>query len=213
MGVAHVGDDGDIGPHHLAQIAYLAEVVHARLDHRCLMLRRKPQQRQGRADIVVEVGLCFQGIVPPGQNGRHHLLGGGLSRRAGDLHHRQGKAAAIPRRQRLQRKAGIRHLYIELAGLHRLRHAGCQAAGGTGGQGAVDIGVAVEPLARQRDKKLSIRGGAAVSGNAGNDGGAVSGEQLAAHGGAQRRHGAGAHSCAAFRSASESSTIFSHRSA
>ena len=59
MGVAHVGDDGNIGPYHLAQIAYLAEVVHARLDHRRLMLRRKTQQRQGRADIVVEIGLCL----------------------------------------------------------------------------------------------------------------------------------------------------------
>ena len=60
VGVADIGDHGDIRPHHLAQIPDLPKVVHACLDHRRLMLRRQAQEGQGRADVVVEILRRFQ---------------------------------------------------------------------------------------------------------------------------------------------------------
>ncbi len=39
--------NGDVGPHHLAQIPDLPEVVHAGLDHRRLMLRLRPSRVRG----------------------------------------------------------------------------------------------------------------------------------------------------------------------
>lgn len=55
MGVANIGDHGNVGPYHAPQIRDLPEVVHTGLNHSGLMLRLQPQQRQRRADIVIEV--------------------------------------------------------------------------------------------------------------------------------------------------------------
>lgn len=62
-------------------------MVHARFDHRRLMAGIQPQQGLGRADVIVEIGLGFQGPEMPGQHRGDHLLGGGLSGGAGDLYH------------------------------------------------------------------------------------------------------------------------------
>ena len=192
MGIAHVGDNGDIGPHQSAQIAYLAKVVHARLDDRSLVLRRQVQQSQRRADVVVVVGLSLQGIVPLGQDGGHHLLGRGLAGGAGDLHHGQSEAAAIPSSQGAQGQTGVLHQHVGLMGQQLIRTAGRQAAFCAAGEGGVNIGVAVEALAGQGDKQLARRDGAAVGGDAGNGGGAVL-QQRTAHGGAYLLNGTGNH--------------------
>ena len=55
MGVAHVGDNGNIRPHQSAQILDFTKVVHAGLDNCRLMLRPQAKERQGRTDIVVEI--------------------------------------------------------------------------------------------------------------------------------------------------------------
>ena len=211
VGVAHVGDDRDIRPHHLAQIAYLAEVVHARLDDRRLMLRHQPQQRQRRADVVVEVPLRAQGVVPLREHRGDHLLGGGLSGGAGDLHHRQVKFVAGPRRQRLQRQPRVRHPDVKLPRQQRLRRCCRQAARRAALQRLADVGVAVEPFAHQWDEQLPRLHRPAVGSDAG-DGRAAVLQQRAAHGGAYLPRCTGHHVRAAFRAASDSSTILSHRS-
>ena len=192
VGIAHVGDNGDIGPHQSAQIAYLAKVVHARLDDRSLVLRRQVQQSQRRADVVVVVGLSLQGIVPLGQDGGHHLLGRGLAGGAGDLHHGQSEAAAIPGSQGAQGQTGVLHQHVGLMGQQLVWTAGRQAALCAAGEGGVNIGVAVEALAGQGDKQLARRDGAAVGGDAGNGGGAVL-QHRTAHGGAYLLNGTGNH--------------------
>ena len=115
MSVAHIGDDGHGGAHHFAQVADLAKVVHAGLDDGSLMLRRKVQQRQGGADGVVEVGLRFQRGKPLTQHGGDHLLGGGLSGAAGDLHHGDSEFVPIPRCQRFQGFQRVGHLNVEFS--------------------------------------------------------------------------------------------------
>ena len=60
MGIAHIGDDGHIGAHHVAQVADLVKMIHARFNDSGLMGIIKAQQRLGRADGVIEVGLRFQ---------------------------------------------------------------------------------------------------------------------------------------------------------
>ena len=116
VGVADVSDHGDGGLHQAAHIADLAEVVHARFDHRRLMAGLQPQQGLGRADVVVEIGLGFQGAEMPGQHRGDHLLGGGLSGGAGDLHHGDVVQTAVPGGQRTQSQRGILDLNIKLAG-------------------------------------------------------------------------------------------------
>ena len=212
MGVAHVGDNGHGGPYHLAQIADLAEVVHAGLNDGGLMLRREVQQRHRRADGVVEVGLGLQRGKPLAQHGGDHLLGGGLSGAAGDLHHGNIKLRPIPRRQRLQRFQRVGHLNVELVfqqggGLFR-----CQAACRAALQRRVQIVVAVEPFAHQRDEQRPVGDTAAVGGDLGHHRAALL-QQRAAHGGAQLLYGAAGHLYSAFLALMESSTIFSHRSA
>ena len=187
-------------------------MVHARLDDRRLMLRGKLQQRQGRADVVIEVGLGLEGAEAPPQHTGDHLLGGGLSRRAGDLHHRQGKPAAIPKGQRLQRQTGVRHLNVKLPRQQCVRCPGRQAARRAGFQRLADVSVAVEPLPYQRHEQCSLRNAAAVGGHPG-DGNIAALQQRAAHGIAYLPYRAGCHARSAFLAARDSSTILSHRSA
>ena len=186
-------------------------MVHARLDDRRLMLRPKAQQRQGRADVVVEIGLGLEGAEAPPQHTGDHLLGGGLSGRAGDLHHRQVKFSAIPACQRLQRQPGVLHLNIEFPRQQHLRRLRRQAARRAGLQRFANVGVSVEPLSHQRHEQRSRRNAAAVGGHLG-DGSIAALQQHAAHSSAYLPYRAGRHARSAFLAARDSSTILSHSS-
>ena len=165
VGVADVGDDGDVRLDHLPQIADLAEVVHARLDDRRLMLRRQLEQRQGRADVVVEILRRLQGAIPGGQHRRDHLLGGGLPHAAGDLDKGYIEPLPVRLRQGLQSQTGVLHLNVEFVRAQRLRKSGAQTARRAGVQRHVDEAVSVEILARQRDEQASLPDLPAVSGH------------------------------------------------
>lgn len=128
MGVAHVGDDGNIGPYHLAQIAYLAEVVHARLDDGGAVLRRQAQERQRRADVVVVIGLGLKRLEALGQHRGDHLLRRRLAGGTGDLHDREREAPTVPRSERAQGEQRVVHKNVELAGLQRSGRVHGQAA-------------------------------------------------------------------------------------
>ena len=212
MCVAYIGDNGHGGTHHLAQIANFAEVVHAGLDDGGLMCQGEIQQRHGRADGVVEVGLRFQRGKPLAQDSGDHLLGGGLSGAAGDLHHGDSKSLPIPRRQRFQGFQRVGYLNIELIWQQGSGLFGRQAARRAALQRRVQIVVAVEPLTHQRDKQRPGGDAAAVGGDLCHHRAAFL-QQRAAHGGAQLLYGAAGHLYSAFLASMESSTIFSHRSA
>ena len=211
VGVAHVGDNGDIRPYHLAQIPYLPKVVHARLDHRRLVLRHEPQQRQRRADVVVEVPLRPQRLVFLRQHCGDHLLGGSLAHGAGHLYHRQPELPPVPGGQCLQRQPRVGHLNVKLPRQQCLRRFCRQASRRPGLQRLFDIGVAVEAFPHQRDEQRFLRHAAAVGGHVAHRRAAAL-QHRAAHRGADGLYRQRHHARAAFRAASDSSTIFSHNS-
>ena len=52
-----IGDQGDLGPRQARQGADFAGVVHAHFKHAKIARRRRAGQRQGRADMIVEIAL------------------------------------------------------------------------------------------------------------------------------------------------------------
>ena len=194
MGVADVGDDGDVRPHHLPQVADLSEVVHARLNHRRLVLRGKAQQRQGRADVVVKVP---RRLVDPQTGPQHrgdHLLGGGLPHAAGDLDEGNGEPVPVSGGQGPQGQTGVRHLDVEFIGTHRLRQAGAQAPRRAALQSLVNVVVSVKPRPRPGDKQAAGLNLPAVRGHRGDNGRVRPGIlPHASRGGGDLLHGHGLH--------------------
>ncbi len=140
-------------------------MIHARFNDSGLMGIIEAQQRLGRADGVIEVGLRFQRRKLLAQHRCHHLLGGGLARRACDLHYRQFKLAAIPRGQRLQRQEGVLHENVELP-LHGVKGQLCgKAARRAVMERHLDIIMTVKTLPHQRDEECARFDLAAVGGN------------------------------------------------
>ena len=190
MGVTDVGDDGDVRPHHLPQIADLPEVVHPGLDHRRLMLRPQAQQGQGRADVVVEVLRCLQHPELRPQHRRQHLLCGGLAHAAGDLDKGDGEPVPVGGRQGPQGQPGVRHLDIELVWPQQLRPPGAQAPGGSRVQGPVDEVMAVEPLPHPGQEQAAGGNLPAVGAHSGDGGRPLPGIQPGAvHSGYDLRNG------------------------
>ena len=104
------------------------------------------------------------------------------------------------------------HKNVELAGLQRSGRVHGQAARRAARKRAVEIGVAVELLADERDEQVTRGGGAAVGGDVRHRRVRVL-QERPADGAADLRSGAGNHSFAAFRASRESRMIFSQRSA
>ena len=155
VGVANVGDDGNIRPDHLAQVGDLPEVVHAGLDDCRLMLRPQLQKRQGRTDVVVEVLRGLEDPVLGSQHRGDHFLGGGLAYTARDLDEGDPEPVPVIRRQRLERQARIVHLDVELVRPQICRQLSAQASGGAGGEGRVNKIVTVEPFPLPGDEQTA----------------------------------------------------------
>ena len=124
MGVANIGDHGNVGPYHAPQIRDLPEVVHTGLNHSGLMLRLQPQQRQRRADIVIEVCRCLQHLELRSQCRRHHIFCCGLAHASSDLDKGNLKAVPIGRRQVPQRKARVSYLDVKFVRTQIFRRLG-----------------------------------------------------------------------------------------
>ena len=165
MGVADVGDHGNVRPHHGSQIFDLAEVVHAGLDHRRLMLRGKAQQRQGRTDVVVEILRRLEDVQLGPQHRRDHLLGGRLAHAAGDLNEGDLKPIPVGGGQIPQSQPGIRCLDVKFILPDILGQLGAQTARRAGVQRRVDELVAVELLPHPRQKQAAGNDPPAVRGN------------------------------------------------
>ena len=157
VGVADVGDDGDVRPHHLAQIADLSEVVHACFDHGRLVLRRKAQQRQRRADIVIEILRGLQDAVLRLQHGGDHLFGGGLAHAAGDLDHRDLEFVPVMRSQGPQGKARVVHFDVKLIRPQIYGQPGAKTSGRAGRERRVDKIMSVEFFSHPGQKQAPRR--------------------------------------------------------
>ena len=146
VGVADVGDHGDVRPHHGPQILDLTKVVHARFDHRRLVLRGQAQQGQGRTDVVIEILRGLEDVQLRLQHGGDHFLRGGFAHAAGDLHEGDLKFVPVGGGQVPQGQTSIRYLDVELIRTDILGQLGAQAPCRTGVQRRVDKLVAVELL-------------------------------------------------------------------
>ena len=84
MRSADVGDQATIRAGDSAEVAYLAGVVRAHFDDGHLVRLREAKQREGYADVVVEVALRAERAEASGEDSGHELLCRRLAVRAGD---------------------------------------------------------------------------------------------------------------------------------
>jgi hypothetical protein len=140
-------------------------LITAHLEHRVAMLRREAQQHQRHAEIVVQVALGGEHGVGTGMRAddcRQHLLQRRLAVASGHADHDGIQPPAPPRPETSERKTWIRD---DEQRRIRCLHAGGIAhdrAGGTRGQCAIDVVVAVDPLTGQRDEEITRLHPAAV---------------------------------------------------
>ena len=128
-------------------------MVHAQLQHGNFVLPAEAQQGHGHADLVVQVALGLEHPVLLPQHRRHHVLGGGLTHRARQGHHRYGELFLVILGQIPQGPLGVGHLHIELILPIALPLPGGETAHCAALQGGVDVGVAVEPVPHQGDEQ------------------------------------------------------------
>ena len=185
MHVADICDDGDLRLDDLAEVADLAEVVHARFDDRDLMLARQLQHRLGHAEVGVEVALRLDGAKLPRQHARDHFLRRGLADAAGDLDKRDVGAVPVVDPQALEGEQRVIHRNIDLIREFILRlplraeKAACRAVL----QRAFDIVMPVKAFALDGDEKLALPDRAAVGADRADYGVFAAAHQRAANGG------------------------------
>ena len=167
--------------HHSGQRRHVAEVRHAHLDDRGLVLRLEPEERERHAELIVEVLLGFQRIPALREHGRDHFLGRRLADAAGHAEDRDGKAGAVGARERFERGSRIRHA-DDRPVLSR-RDALRKAAGRAEVERLGDIIVPVHTLAGDGGKECAGRDGAAIDDDAGHGRCPVAREHAARDGG------------------------------
>jgi hypothetical protein len=150
----HAGDHGHVGLRQPRQLAQLAGVVHAQLQHGRALLREQPQQCQRQAVPVVQVALGLEHRAERAQQGRRDLLGGGLADRAGDDQHGQPRRPARGAREVGQGARGVRHAH-ESQAARRLDGAVHQRGPGAAVAGGREVVVAVQPLAVDGHEQLA----------------------------------------------------------
>ena len=77
-----IGDDRHVGRGDPGQRPDLAGRAHAHLEDGGVVAGPKPQEREGQAEVVVEVPLAFQDVVARREEGGGEVLGRGLARRS-----------------------------------------------------------------------------------------------------------------------------------
>ena len=167
--------------HHGGQRCHVAEVRHAHLHDRGLMLRLEPEERERHAELIVEVFLRLERVPALREHGGDHFLGRRLADAAGHAEHGDGKAGAVGARKRLERSSRIRHA-DDRAGLPR-RNALREAAGRAEIERLADIVVPVDPLAGDGGKECAGRDGAAVNDRTGHGRSSVTRKHTADDGG------------------------------
>ena len=146
--------------HHGGQRRHVAEVRHAHLDDRGLMLRLEPEERERHTELIVEVFLRLERVPALREHGGDHFLGRRLADASGHAEHGDGKAATVGARKHLERSSRIRHA-DDRAGLPH-RNALREAAGRAEVERLADVIVPVDPLAGDGGKERAVRDGAAV---------------------------------------------------
>ena len=109
MGAPHVGDEAEVGVGDAAQRINLTGVAGSHFDDGNLGVGRDGEEREGDAEVVVEVAGGGVGAVAAGEDGVDQLFGGGLAVGAGDANEGDGELAAVVCGQLLQSLQHIGH--------------------------------------------------------------------------------------------------------
>ena len=123
-------------------------------------VRTDAKNRQGNADVVVQVSLRGRDLEMCGQDLTDEFLGRRLTVRAGEADDRDVQLLPMEGREFLQRPERVRE--AEEAGIVTLGVLIDNGIGGTGLEGLHRIGVAVERFALQGDEKLARLDGPGV---------------------------------------------------
>ena len=97
MGVSDICDHRHIGLRDADQIIDLAEVVHAHLKHRDLVLCSETKYRHRKAEVIVKVSCGLKGAEFGREDRGNHILGSSLAYASRDRHHRKPEFAAVVR--------------------------------------------------------------------------------------------------------------------
>ena len=161
---AGVGDEAHRRPRHLDQVRDFPRPVGAHLDDRETVSGLEPQQRQGHADVVVEIAACRQGVAGLGEDRRRHFLGRGLAVAARHADDRNVERLAPGVSGASERRLGVGDDDLRQAGgLRRID----ERPGGTGCGRGRDEFVAVEAWTAQGHEEIARRQRAAVARYAG----------------------------------------------
>ena len=128
-------------------------MVRAHLHDRNLRVRADAEDRQGHADVVVQVPLRGRDREMRGENLADEFLGRGLAVRAGQADDGNPQLLPMPGRELLQRPERVRE--AEEAGVVALGVFIDDGIGGAGLEGLPRVGVAVERFALEGHEDLA----------------------------------------------------------
>ncbi len=168
VGTADVGDQAVVRSADLDELGDVVGVAGPHFDDGNLRPGRDGQQRQGHADVVVEIALRGRDTVFPGQDGGNEVLGRGLAVGAGQADHRQFPlpyVRTVPDGQFAQRGERVfdPDQSFVMADLRVMIH---DRPGGAGIQRLEGVVVSVEILSAQGEEDFPAPDGPAVGGDA-----------------------------------------------
>ena len=148
---ADVGNQAVVGLGDRAEQGDFAAGAGTHLHYAELRVARHGEQREGHADVVVEVALCGARAEPLGQHAVHEFLGRGLAVAAREGEDRDAQGPAVFAGQLLEggQRVGHEQRARNLGRHVRVVHHGGRGAGGEG-RGGEDV--AVEGRATQREE-------------------------------------------------------------
>ena len=161
------GDDRDIGLPAGSHGCDLSKARHTHLKDRSLGIFVHSQRGKWHADGVIQVAFGLERLIPLGQYGGDHLLGGRLADRARDRDHRAVKLRPVPARKIQKRLPGIGDVQRR-DGIGFLFAMG-QDSGRAALDRLADKVMAVKPFALDGDKQAARTGLARVAHNARDD--------------------------------------------
>ena len=153
MGLAHVGNQAVSRLAHPGEGRNVVGMVRTHFHDGDFRVRANAEDRQGYADIVVQVPLRGRDPEMRGQDFTDELLGGRLAVRAGQADDRDFQLLPMVGREFLQGPEGIRE--TEETGVVALGIVIDDGIGGTRVEGFQGIGVAVESLALEGNEDLA----------------------------------------------------------
>ena len=107
VGRVYIGDDRDSGRADLCQPLHFSRNVYSHFHDSDAVLFAQAEQRERKANQVIEIALVFQHFPSSAENGRDHFFGAGLAVAAGNGDYRDVELHAVAPRQFAERVKGV----------------------------------------------------------------------------------------------------------